>query len=90
MKKYTEQQIKKLQSKMYTAVANGTPTYIKAYLKENALIAFQKIDPSISENDINISSLISSHSTSVDEIQEDGIEYVNGIPQSRYKIAIKK
>lgn len=52
MKTYTKSEILKLRTHVWAATVKGVTTIVKSYLKENALIRFQKIDSELSIEDV--------------------------------------
>lgn len=86
MKTYTENQIQTLRPIMFTAVVNGTYTYVKAYLKENAFKYFKNQDNSLTLDDVSKSGLINSHGSPIDKITQTDFEYENGVPVAIYSI----
>jgi hypothetical protein len=70
MKNYTKAEIKKLQTRVFSAMTSKGSVQIKAYLKENALIRLKAVDSNISLEDISVVNAHNSHQASVDKIVE--------------------
>jgi len=60
MKTYSKKQKSTLHSFLFTCVINGTDTYVGAYSQENAVKYFQKLDSTISDDDVRTSKMIGS------------------------------
>ena len=61
----------KTKAKIYSAWCKGIPTFVKAYLKANAVIRLQQIDPTVKAKDVHLSKMINSHQSAVEELYKN-------------------
>ena len=57
----------KTKAKIYSAWCKGKLTFVKAYLKANAVIRLQQIDPTVKAKDVHLSKIVNSHQSPVED-----------------------